>query len=107
MTRFGITWVTRSGQEPYVITSEPDDLQVVYEALQSLIPSARMSKSDAYSWTKSPQMVVVTFDRLDGKDFTVRMWLVAKFGDLGWEPYAEAGTEVGGGGIYYLRKSFD
>src|SRR3989304_8051131 len=93
MTRFGITRILIYGNNhPSVITSEPDDLQVVYEALQALLPSARMTKNSDYSWSQSPQMVEATFDHLDGNHNEVTRWLVAKFADLGWEPYALSNT---------------
>ena len=98
MTRFGFTQISLDNSRPIVTTSEPNDLQVTYKALQALIPSARMMKSNDYSWTQIPQMVSATFDRLDGKDHEVQRWLGAKFADLGWEPFES---------IFVLRKAFD
>ncbi|GEM_PF-6812263 len=99
MTRFGFTVIKQAptNDHPWVMTSEPDDLQVVYEALHALIPSARMTKREHYSWTQSPQMVSVEFNISSSN----AMWLVAKFADLGWEPFSTEGA------THYLRKSFD
>jgi hypothetical protein len=57
----------------------------VLEALQKLVPSARIAASDRGFERLGIRRV--TFDHLDGLDYEVCYWLIARLCELGWEPF--------------------
>lgn len=79
------------GGKTSLLTTAPSPVDDVFQALQQLLPSARVSL--AKDWSKLG-VSYATFDRLGDMDGAVRFWIAAKLCELGWEPFGVQGSAI-------------
>ncbi len=85
MSRWGYANVNMGDKQPQITTTDASVAEEVFAALKKAIPSARMSRSETFD---KLQVCCADFDRLEGMDWAVKLWIVAKLCDLGWEPFS-------------------
>jgi len=114
MPQYGFTSIQTNEYSPHVWTSVQEDLQIVFQALQTMFPSAKINTGSLEpDWLKDPGLFTLSFERLSNRGdklpktfYPISNWLVSKFCDMGWEPYS-ATVSASGYATHYLRKKLE